>query len=975
MRWILAWVLAVGLLSAPARADMAFSDLIDRAVAQRQAGDLAGFAATLGAAISAYDAQGMQNLQLLSDAFYFKAAAERRTGDSMAALQTLDMAEGRTPPLIQRLPEMAMLRGEIYIDLNLYAQAAALFDTAATHIALLDGTGRFRPTEPAELRVLATFARARAGFTVAPPQLDRMRSDVDQIGAASGGTYHTGQLLLLQVDEFAGRVREAREGYLNLAAEADPVTAASALKSAALIDMQLGRRDLAVRAARDALALEALQPEPALVLEALIALASDPGAAAGQVKDWQRRLDGSGGALPVKLRAAVELMLLASQAMLAEPEAASGLDPSEVDLSYLGQDAFPEDAYLRRRVFDIRLTLAELFDAAGHVEAARDIFQPIWLDPGAADTQRARAVAGLARTGIAQDGHITDNLRFGAGMAEQAARYAMHQLASLPARQAPGFRQQVARLAATLEQSVDLAFDALASDPPIGPCDTQISCDQTGPFFFPWEPEPGYVGLSQGGTYPDLLERTFAQMQTARHSEAGQAIAAMTARLAAGDDALGVLLRARDGLIAARALAARGGAATRAEVLRLDAEITRAETRLAQDFPAYARQAAPPGLSLADARGLLAAGEALVVSLATGRGLHTLALDARGVTWHRAALPRADLRAKVAALRAGLDPTAATRAAAALDDTDGAAEADAPFDRDLAHDLYEAALGPVLRHLAPGATLLVVPDDALQTLPFGVLIRAPTPPDAPWAAVPWAIRDNAFATLPTPGSLRALRRDAQPSRGTLPFLGVGDPVFDAARQRVALAPLPETAGELRLLRDKFGGGTLRLGTDATRAALHPEELAEARVIAFATHGLLGGEAPGLTEPALALTPDGPEDRGLLTASAISEMQLDADWVILSACNTGAGPDAASAEGLSGLARAFFYAGARRVLVSHWPVQSDATVALTTGLGTALADDTGPEALRRAMLAMIDDPLAPPDWGDPAVWGPFVVAGG
>ena len=114
------------------------------------------------------------------------------------------------------------------------------------------------------------------------------------------------------------------------------------------------------------------------------------------------------------------------------------------------------------------------------------------------------------------------------------------------------------------------------------------------------------------------------------------------------------------------------------------------------------------------------------------------------------------------------------------------------------------------------------------------------------------------------------------------------------------------------------------------------------------------------------------DDGLLTASEVSTLKLDADWVILSACNTAAGER--GGEALSGLARAFFYAGARALMVSHWPVNSDAAVRLAAGAVEALAADPGitrAEALRQAMVAEIDRGDA---HADPANWAPFIIVG-
>jgi CHAT domain-containing protein len=145
-------------------------------------------------------------------------------------------------------------------------------------------------------------------------------------------------------------------------------------------------------------------------------------------------------------------------------------------------------------------------------------------------------------------------------------------------------------------------------------------------------------------------------------------------------------------------------------------------------------------------------------------------------------------------------------------------------------------------------------------------------------------------------------------------------------------------------------------------------------VAFATHGLISGEFPGLAQPSLVLTP--PEtpseiDDGLLTASEITGLKLNADWVILSACNTASANGEPGAEGFSGLAKAFFYAGTKALLVSHWAVDSKNTVALTSRLFAETKGGAAPaEALRRAMISLADNPRT----AHPAFWAPFVVVG-
>jgi CHAT domain-containing protein len=162
---------------------------------------------------------------------------------------------------------------------------------------------------------------------------------------------------------------------------------------------------------------------------------------------------------------------------------------------------------------------------------------------------------------------------------------------------------------------------------------------------------------------------------------------------------------------------------------------------------------------------------------------------------------------------------------------------------------------------------------------------------------------------------------------------------------------------------------------ATESKVKSLNLKDSQVVAFSTHGLVSGELKGLAEPALVLTPPDKgtkHDDGLLTASEVAQLKLDADWVILSACNTAAG-DKPGATGLSGLAKAFFYAGARALLVSHWPVQSAAATALTTNMFQAIKDNPligRAEALRQSMMEM----AANPKTAHPFFWAPFVVVG-
>lgn len=515
----------------------------------------------------------------------------------------------------------------------------------------------------------------------------------------------------------------------------------------------------------------------------------------------------------------------------------------------------------------------------------------------------------------------------------------------------------------------------------------------------------------------EAIDEAFEAAQWAFLSSAGKALHQLGLREAAGDPQLSALVRKRQDLMAAvgardAELAATGDADTavrlRGEIDSLQAEIASIDRRLETDFPRYAELANPAPVDIPALQAHLRDDEALLFFLTTGTETFVWAIDARSSDWFAAPLSRGWLGDEVARLRADLDPNARTRGAVTLVDGMDRPRI-ASFDRMTAYLLYTQLIAPAETILRDKRHVFVVADGPLASLPLSVLPSerpegADTDPDA-MRGTQWLARRFATTTLPTVASLATVRARRSGAEGDerRPFAGIGAPVLGADVAENAPVPppgsgffrgvladvtavrnlpsLPQTGPELRRLAAALGAGddSLHLGAAASEANVRALDLSTTAILAFATHGLLSGELSGLAEPALVLTPPdaaSPSDDGLLTASEIAELRLSADWVILSACNTAGADGSADGEGLSGLARAFLYAGARSILVSHWPVRDDAAARLTTGTLSLIAADPGigrSEALRRAMVSLMQDE-SDLSLAHPSAWAPFVVVG-
>ncbi|HEY7644998.1 MAG TPA: CHAT domain-containing tetratricopeptide repeat protein [Hyphomicrobiales bacterium] len=404
--------------------------------------------------------------------------------------------------------------------------------------------------------------------------------------------------------------------------------------------------------------------------------------------------------------------------------------------------------------------------------------------------------------------------------------------------------------------------------------------------------------------------------------------------------------------------------------------------------------------------------------------------------WKALPIGAETLAAEVAALRCGLDESAwrtPDRCRKLLDGKSPDATG-LPYDLGRAYALYTKVFQP-FADLIEGRHILFVPSGALMTFPLQALVTAPPDPGMTgaerYAKAAWLGRKQPVTVLPSVTSVKSLRSFAKKSLATNPYAGFGNPLLTGLKgdnrsawsrqdcqpaakggQRVAARavlqaaaldlfrggrvdvaalrrqePLPETADELCDVAGALAASPVSvfLGARATESTLKSLSSAGTlktwRVLHFATHGLVAGETRAFSvnraEPALLLTPPdkaSEEDDGLLTASEVARLEMDADWVILSACNTAASDGAPGAEALSGLASAFIYAGARSLLVSHWYVNSESAVKLITGAFAELSRDPvmgKAEALRRSIEARIREGGGR---AHPSYWAPFVIVG-
>jgi CHAT domain-containing protein/Tfp pilus assembly protein PilF len=461
-----------------------------------------------------------------------------------------------------------------------------------------------------------------------------------------------------------------------------------------------------------------------------------------------------------------------------------------------------------------------------------------------------------------------------------------------------------------------------------------------------------------------------------------------------------------------------------AERLKKDLEVMQRgiETdtkQLESSSPRYAELAFPKPATLMATQSLLASHEALVSWLSLPDRVCMWLVRSKSPPLYRESLiPRTKLTDLVNRVRSSLT---------APDVLSSDTLMIRPFDVEAARELYRYLIAPVRNELGVIEHLILIPDSLLLSLPLATLIsdyggtpyerlaalaRAGQSPSIQdlvlYKDLPWLGSSYSLSIVPSASILKLLRESPRPNNSEHErFIGFGDPVLHgtgSARGGVMpkrrgvrvdvselhkLNRLPGTRKELLAIaaalevpREEH----VFLSEQATelqvRRLNRSGRLGSNEVLAFSTHGLLAGELEGLTQPALVLTPPSnptEDDDGLLSLEDILRLNLaKTKWVILSACNTAGGEG--SGESLTGLARAFFFAGAKSLLVSQWSVDDVATQFLMTEIfkyyGSAKSIAPA-EALRHGMQAAMAEAARNSGhayFAHPFAWAAFFLVG-
>lgn len=433
---------------------------------------------------------------------------------------------------------------------------------------------------------------------------------------------------------------------------------------------------------------------------------------------------------------------------------------------------------------------------------------------------------------------------------------------------------------------------------------------------------------------------------------------------------------------------------------------------IARKFPEYADLVDPKPVTVDRVAKLMQPGEVLVNWYLGDWGSYVWVINNKGLAAASALqVTRSQVAGDVAKLRKSLDPNVSS-----VDEIP-------PYDLAIANNLYNKLLAPVKSSLDGQKVVLAVPHGELGQLPLAVLTTKPFAQPGKgsqsfvgYRNAPWLVRDVAILQLPSVTALAALRAVPKGSETSGSFIGFGDPYFSpeqAAGLKVAdaggmasrgkplklrsapntrgvssaelslLPRLPDTEIELKDVAAVFKADPdkdIYLHERASVSNVLKADLFNKSIVMFSTHGLVPGDLDGLTQPALAMSSPAvtgeKEGDGLLRMDQVLNLKLNADWVVLSACNTAAG-SGKDTEAVSGLGRAFFYAGARAMLVSNWPVDTVSSRMLMVDMFKRHQEKKigKPEALRQAELELADKGNSSGyAYAHPLFWAPFVVIG-
>ncbi len=327
----------------------------------------------------------------------------------------------------------------------------------------------------------------------------------------------------------------------------------------------------------------------------------------------------------------------------------------------------------------------------------------------------------------------------------------------------------------------------------------------------------------------------------------------------------------------------------------------------------------------------------------------------------------------------------------------------------LAKDLYLMLLGPARDLIRGKRHIVVVPDGDLYYLPFEALIATDQKADRPivsLASQPYLGRAYSFSYAPSASVLVTIQRNARKGRAGIaaqqqPLLAFGDPTAgpSPAASQVALSirgayeamglsfdRLPYSGDEVRRVAAVFGiesdSSAINLGDKATRKRLEQLDLTQYRILHFATHAVVGDEVRWVNQPALILSPGGTGkgDDGVLKMAEIFNLRLNADLVVLSACETARGA-MSRGEGIVGLTSAFLFAGSNSVVASLWNVNDESTSLFMESFYTSLKHGLSKaDALREARLETMRKQIKSTATGEqeslasPYFWAPFVLIG-